>query len=100
MPAVLVVKAYGVAGKEPLHNGGNMHFARAKEQMDMLRDERPGQALGLRFDNNRGKPIDEICSVSIRAKDLPALDAAHNYMMHRSLCIDSGFSWHIQSLSI
>jgi hypothetical protein len=42
--------------------------------MDMIGDQRPGKALGLRFVNDGGKPLNKIRAIGIGTKDLPAFD--------------------------
>jgi hypothetical protein len=55
--------------------------------MDMIGDQRPGKALGLRFVNDGGKPFNKIRAIGIRTKDLPAFDPSDDNMMHRPWCI-------------
>jgi hypothetical protein len=66
--------------------------------MDKVGDQRPGKALGLRFVNDGGKPLDKIRAIGISAKDLPAFDSPDDSMAHRPRRIDSGFAWHEENL--
>ncbi len=90
MPAVFAIESYGIARQEPLHSRGDRHLTRANQQVDMIGDQRPRKALGLRFDNDGGKPFNKIRAIGIRSKNLPALDPSHNDVIHRPRCLDSG----------
>ena len=55
----------GVAGQQPPHEVGQGDFAGAQQQMKMVVDQRPGEAVGFRGKQKLGEPMDELVTILI-----------------------------------
>jgi hypothetical protein len=59
------VETHRIAGKQALHDRCNGDVAGSKQEVEMVRYQRPCQAGRAGFGDNSGKPVDEILSVNI-----------------------------------
>jgi hypothetical protein len=62
--------------------------------MEMVRQERPGEALGVRLSQKQMDTLDKILSVNVVNKDVAALDAANYDMLKQPGDIDTCSTWH------
>ena len=67
--AVALVEGHGVPREEPAHERGQRHVPTPKQQVHMVRQQRPGQALGAGVHQEQAQPGTEPLPILLVAKD-------------------------------
>jgi hypothetical protein len=98
--AILPVETDGISGQQPLHDTCDRKFTRSNQQVHMVRDQGPSQALRARRGDNTPEVVYKSLSVGIRAENLTAFDPTHDDVVHSSGGIDAGLAWLDSSLAI
>jgi hypothetical protein len=62
--------------------------------MEMVVDQRPGEAVGLSGDEQIRKPLYEPVAVALVGEDLALLDPAHDDVLQEIGDVDAGGAWH------
>ncbi|BBO68849.1 hypothetical protein DSCA_27790 [Desulfosarcina alkanivorans] len=84
----------GMTGQQSAHDGRHGRITGTKQQMEMVRDQRPGKTACLRLRDNGFQAFKELVTIMIVIEDITATDSASNYMVQSARSIDSGLAWH------
>lgn len=83
------VERDGVASKEPPHEGGKRGPCWPEQKMEMVRHQRPRQAVNIHLQQKLLKPIPEVPPIIIREKDVAALYAANDHVLQKIRNVNS-----------
>jgi hypothetical protein len=67
--------------------------------MDMVGNQRPGQALGPGLGDEILKPANKSHTIHIGTENYSALDPSNDDVVHRPRCIDAGLAWYFEKLA-
>ena len=91
MPAVEIT---GIASQETFHDSGNRRGARLKQNVEMIRDERPPEAESGGLLKDCGKARDKNVSIGIVLENSPTFQSAANDMVKRTRGVYACLSRH------
>ena len=75
--AMAQIEGHCVTGQQSSHELSRRELARAQEEMEMVVEQGPSEAVGPRRDQQIRKPLEEPAAVVIVVEDGALFDAAH-----------------------
>ncbi len=98
VPAVASVEAGRIPGEEAAHNARERPLACPQEEMDMIREQGPGEHLGPAGRDLSGETVEKVRPVLIGAEEQRVLDPPGHHVVEHPGRIQAGTAWHEESL--
>ena len=88
------VEINGIAGQETAHELFQLDAFGEKQQMEMVGNNCPSQAVGICLLQEAGEALHKELPVSIIAENVPTLNPPDNNMLQQAWYVESRLTWH------
>jgi hypothetical protein len=91
-----LIEGNGIAGEQTPHDGGDGGGTGPQQQMEMIRNERPGEAGSGSIKQNTAEPFQEIVPVLVITENAFSFNPSADDMMKGTgrIDADAGLAWH------
>ena len=89
-----------IPGKEATHEAGKLQPVAPQQKMEMVRNQRPGVAIGFGVEQQPVKPFNKTSAIGIVEKYFCSLDPADDYMLQQARYVEAWLSGHGLNISL